>query len=265
MESTNSSTKTPEKCCLFLEDPVEIKDKKDKTKWRIIYMYIHSAIHFGHSDCMEALLTLNADPNILNGAMGKSISNKIAKKIPMCTKAWLRETLQTMINFGLSLYVFTECLPEYVCSKDNERIYPITLAMAFQTPESVAILVQKPYGTMSAEASRKLHQQARSKAVEEVDEELVGKLVLAGTNKELLRKEIEQTKRRQLITDSQAKELTNIIKEKFSLQEQTRIFVWSHLSQLNDAVKMGLPIRIMGYLLFENEGMGYTVTKKLQK
>ena len=85
MESTNSSTKTPGKCCLFLENPVEIKDKKDKTKWRIIYMYIHSAHLFGHSDCIEALLTLNADPNCLNGAMGKSISDKIVGKIHFST------------------------------------------------------------------------------------------------------------------------------------------------------------------------------------
>ena len=263
MESMNSSTKILGKCCLFLENPVEIKDKKDKTKWRIIYMYIHAALNLEHSDCIEALLTLNADPNILNGAMGKSLCSKIASI--KSTMAWLRKTLPTMLNFGLSLNQIIDCLPKNNYHKDHKGMHPIEIVMAFHTPESVAILLQKPYGTMSAETSRNLHQQALSKAIEEVDEELVRKFVLAGTNKELLKNEIEVKKGLLFITDSQAKELNNIVNEKLSLQEQTRMFVWSHLSQLNDVVNLGLPILTMGYFLFENEALGYTVTKKLQK
>ena len=206
-----SLVKTRDKCCVFLANPVEIKDKTKRKKWTIIYMYIIVAISAHHADCIEALLTLNADPNVLNGEMGKGIIKKIAKsKCGLSVFARSGNIFHTLLNFGLSPNDFIDNMPQSI---DGVAIRPMKLVLAYNTPGSEAILQQKPYGTMSAEVSRKLHQQALSQAVLKPDGEMLRKFVVAGTDKELLRKEIEEKKSKELITAIQAEELNNIVNE----------------------------------------------------
>ena len=216
MESRNRSTKTANNCCRFLKNPVEIKNMKDQKKWRWIYMYINVAISCRHFDCIEPLLMLNADPNVLAVyvEMGKYICMKIGGFVLISSSlTYARNLLQIPLKFGLGPGDFIDCLPECIYLGNGVEIRPIEILMASHTPGSEAILRQEPYGTMSAETSRKLHQQALSQAVEKADLELVRRFIVAGTRKELLREEIQEKRTRKLIKKGQADKLHDIVNE----------------------------------------------------
>ena len=201
-------------CCELMIDQQQLEGKKGKARWRIIYMHIYGAIQLSHSDCIKALLTLNGQPDILSGKLGKAIAKKIGKGTPTGVESessYPANIFQTLLDFGLSAKDFVENIPHFYCAEKDRTIHPIEIVMRHQTPQAVAVLLQIAHGNTTEEDAKQLHQQAVCRAIESANTELVRKLVATGTSKQLLVELIRQNRRKVFITDIQARNLTDAV------------------------------------------------------
>ena len=184
-------------CCCILQNPEELTGKKGKARTRFIHMHLLGAKAVGHYDCFEAILALNGDINYFSGVKGKIFRQGI-KEVrdcngELCTnhpKYPDSELFKLLVDYGLDVSDLFEDITEFYASNPSPRskhfyLNPINI-MTDHAAGSLAILLQKEYGSLSQDSSRRAHRGVVSQAVKKADEELVNRLVDAGTNKQEL-------------------------------------------------------------------------------
>ena len=266
-------------CCTFLNNPELIKQLKEtegKARWRETYMYVTHAVNWQHVDCVGELLNLNGDFNFLSGAMGKAMATAAVKCEYAIDK--LVPLLIHFLRYGIDVTDFNMCKPcKIVCNSQYNPprielpISPLLKIMNLPSPVTSAILLQKPYAGMSPETSSQLHRQVVCKAVDAANEELVSRLLEAGTNKQMLLTEIYSqiaTNRKFQVAKAQKLKETVAKKKLLPLTSMSRLKLWSLMSHLKDILKLELPhselpISIAGFLLFDDH-KDYPVTRKLK-
>ena len=263
-------------CCTILQNPEAITEKKGKARTRIIYMNLLGAKAVGHYDCFEAILAVNGNINYFCGAQGE-IFRKGIKEVRGCSCTNFdhprypeSKLFRILVKYGLDVSDLIEEMTAFYINnastiKENNFELDIINIMNDHAAGSLAVLLQKGYASLSQDSSRRVHRRVVSQAVKTADEELVNRLVDAGTNKQELLAQIQFHKDNQCLTKVQAQRLTHIANKTLSLKEKARLTVWSSMSQLKDVMNLPGPIGVKRNLLFEEEeSSGYPVTFRLK-
>ena len=267
------------KSCHFLHNPEEIEDKEGNARLRIIYIKIKEARGHGHSDCFEAILAMNGDHCFLSGFIGKILLKEIDTflyhNVGHCfvrtPNAVDHTLLKALLKYGVGVNDFLKHVPKFNLHAPKSSpvargyVYPISIVMNHHCAETLAIMLQKPYGSMNRFACKRLHNQVLCLAVKTANEDLLHQLIEAGANKQELLSKIQHHKTLQHVTTAQAERMTRIVNKRLSLKEMNRLVIWSSLSQLRDVMYIGLPITLVRVLLFEEEASsGFPVSTKLK-
>ena len=195
-------------------------------------MHLLGAREVCHSDCFEAILTLTGDINYFSDVKGKQFHQDI--KLVRDRAGTLStdhsrypdsKLFKILVKYGLDVSDLIEDMIKFYIRKSSApKLKPINI-MTDHAAGSLAVLLQKGYASLSQDSSRRVHGRVVSHAVKKADEELVNRLVAAGSNKQELLAEIERHKRNRHLTEVQAERLTTIANKTLSLTEKARLTV----------------------------------------
>lgn len=253
-----------ETCCRLRQKLLRITGSQGLERANMVKNAATTAIYHSHTQCLQAILEANDDLSYLRGPFGIHIylTTFLGTDATNVT-----QSVTIMLNNGLSviscLKVLCEMFGDYELLRGKISTAVIQVVMQKQHEDMLSVLLVKQSGEVSKDVCYALHELVARCAAAIGDEELVNRLVDAGTDKSTLMDMIDTHESADILPKEKADRMRSIIKKELSLQMKSRLAIWKSLCQVKDIVRLGLPKPLVKFCLFEDKDTGYDISEKL--